>query len=138
MYGIVAHSTQFVRVVEHLFGFAGVGFTQTDQDFAPMGNFPSPRRMINSNLGGTHLSHATCLTQASLVSRVFRRVKDHHTLLHYSLLLKNTCVRQVALGKWFPLSTNPCALTIFQRRHTNRFMSNSRCKSGRLWGCDTS
>ena len=30
-------------------------------------------------------------------------VKDHHNLLNYSPLLKNTCVRQVVLDKWFPL-----------------------------------
>ena len=31
------------------------------------------------------------------------RFKDHHMLLHYSPRLKNTCVRQVVLDKWFPL-----------------------------------
>ena len=34
---------------------------------------------------------------------VFRRVKDHHNLLHFSPRLKTTCVRQVVLDKWFPL-----------------------------------
>ena len=35
---------------------------------------------------------------------VFPCVKDHHNLAQYSPLLKNTCVRQVALDKWFPLN----------------------------------
>ena len=34
---------------------------------------------------------------------VFRRVTDHHNLLHDSSLLKKACVRQVVLDKWFPL-----------------------------------
>ena len=34
----------------------------------------------------------------------FRRVKEHHTLLHPSQRLKNTCVRQLVLNKLFPLS----------------------------------
>ena len=33
---------------------------------------------------------------------MFRRVKDHYNLLHYSLL-KKTCFGQVVLDKWFPL-----------------------------------
>ena len=32
----------------------------------------------------------------------FRRVNDHHDLLHHSPLLKNTGVRHVVLDKWFP------------------------------------
>ena len=39
---------------------------------------------------------------ASFVLCVLRRVKDHHTVLHYSPRLKNICVRQVALDKWLP------------------------------------
>ena len=31
-------------------------------------------------------------------------MKDHHHLLHYLPHLKKTCVRQVALDKWFPPS----------------------------------
>ena len=49
---------------------------------------------------------ATCLTlsnAASLASCLFRRVKDRHNLLHDSPRLKNNCVRQVVLDKWFPL-----------------------------------
>ena len=34
----------------------------------------------------------------------FRSVKDHHNLPHYSQLLKRTCVRQVVLDKWLPLT----------------------------------
>ena len=41
---------------------------------------------------------------ASVVLCVFCRVKDHHNLLHYLLLLKETCVRQVVLDKWLPLN----------------------------------
>ena len=41
---------------------------------------------------------------ASFVLRSVRRVKDHHHLPHHSQRLKNTCVRQVELDKWFPLS----------------------------------
>ena len=40
-----------------------------------------------------------CLSNpASFVLRAFRRVKDqdHHNLLYYSPLLKNTCIRQVS------------------------------------------
>ena len=32
------------------------------------------------------------------------RVKDHHNLPNYSPRLKNTCVRQVVLDKWFRLN----------------------------------
>ena len=42
---------------------------------------------------------------ASFVLCVFRRVKDHHILLHDSPLLKKTCVRQVVLDEWFPLKS---------------------------------
>ena len=41
---------------------------------------------------------------ASFVLCVFCRVKDHHKLLHYSSLLKKTCVKQVVLDKWLPLT----------------------------------
>ena len=34
----------------------------------------------------------------------FRRVKDHRNSLDYLPLSKETCVRQVVLDKWFPLS----------------------------------
>ena len=35
---------------------------------------------------------------------MFRRVKGHRNLLHYSPLVKKTGVRQVVLDKWFPLT----------------------------------
>ena len=62
-------------------------------------------------LGGT-----TCLmlqylsTTASFVLCVLRCVKDHHNLLQYSSVLKNTCVIEVVLDKWFPLieGSFPC------------------------------
>ena len=54
--------------------------------------------------GRHYLSDATCLIQGSFVSCVFRRVKDHHNLLHYLPLLKNSCVRQVVLDKLFLLN----------------------------------
>ena len=41
---------------------------------------------------------------ASSALCVFCRVKDHRKLLHYSLHVKKTCVRQVALDEWFPPS----------------------------------
>ena len=44
---------------------------------------------------------------ASFVVCVFRDVKDHHNLPHYSPRSKNTCVRQVVLDKWFPLIFPP-------------------------------
>ena len=56
--------------------------------------------MLLCALGGT-----TCLTLlVSVVLRLFRRVEDHRKLLYYSPLLKKTCVRQVVLDKWLPLS----------------------------------
>ena len=39
---------------------------------------------------------------ASFVLCVFRRVKDHHSLLHHSPLLKKACVRQVVSDKRSP------------------------------------
>ena len=41
---------------------------------------------------------------ASFVICGLRRVKDHHTLLHYSSRLNKFCARLVVLDKWFPLS----------------------------------
>ena len=59
-------------------------------------------------IGWHSLSNATCLIQASFVLRALRRVKDHHTVLHDSPLLKKTCVRQTVLDKWFPLKGPEC------------------------------
>ena len=44
----------------------------------------------------------------------FRRVKDHHTLLYDSSLLKNTCVRQVDM--WFPPDESRGADRIYRER----------------------
>ena len=44
---------------------------------------------------------------ASFVLCAFRRVEDHHDLQGVSTLLKNTCVRQVVLDKWLPLTSGP-------------------------------
>ena len=55
------------------------------------GGLPSTRQVR----GWHYLSNATCLTQASFVACVVCRVKDHHDLLHYSQLLKSTCVRHI-------------------------------------------
>ena len=41
---------------------------------------------------------------ASFVLCVFRRVKDHHNLLHHSPPLKKACARQVVLDEWFPVN----------------------------------
>ena len=54
-------------------------------------------------LGRHYLSNANCLMRPRLLYAVF---KDHHHLLHDSPLLKNACVRQVALDEWFPLSSS--------------------------------
>ena len=54
-------------------------------------------------LGRHYLSNATCPIRPHLFY-VFRHVKDHLTLPKYSSLLKNACVRQVMLDKWFPLT----------------------------------
>ena len=37
---------------------------------------------------------------------VLRRVKDHHALPYYPPRLKNSCIRQVVLDKWFPRVTH--------------------------------
>ena len=68
---------------------------EQDQDFV---------RPINRHgLGWQYLSNATCLMRPQFALCVFRRVKDHHNLLHYSPPLKKTCVRQAVLDKRFPL-----------------------------------
>ena len=40
---------------------------------------------------------------APFVVCVFRRVKEHHHVLHSSPLFRTPCVRQVVLDKWFPM-----------------------------------
>ena len=55
-------------------------------------------------LGGmTYLSNATCLIRPRSFYALAYSVKDHHNMLHCSTRLKNTCVRQEVLDKWFPL-----------------------------------
>ena len=59
--------------------------------------------------GGTN-----CLMRPRLLYALFVVVKDRHSLLQYSQLLQNTCVRHVVLDKCFPvnfgsLGTCPCA-----------------------------
>ena len=54
--------------------------------------------------GWHYLSNAACLMPATFVLCVLCRVKDHHKLLHVLPPSKKTCVRQVALNKWFPLT----------------------------------
>ena len=46
-----------------------------------------------------------CLSTASFVFCVVRRVKDYHNLLHHSSLLKKVYVWQVVLDKRFPLTS---------------------------------
>ena len=60
-------------------------------------------------LGRHYLSNATCLTRPRLFYVCFRRVKEHHNLLHRSPLLKKACVRKVVLDKWFPLKVEKLA-----------------------------
>ena len=59
---------------------------------------------VAAGFGWHYLSNATLSNAASFVLCVFRRVKDHHNLLHSSPLWEKTCVRQVVLDKWFPLT----------------------------------
>ena len=64
---------------------------------------PGARRVVASRDSWVALLVSRYLSNAaSFALGVFRRVKDHHSLLHYSPLLK-TCVRQVVLDKWLPL-----------------------------------
>ena len=72
----------------------------------------SPRSYLLLLFGCHNLSNTTCLIRPHLVYAlcVFRRVKDHHHLLHDSPLLKNTCLRQVVIDKWFPLTYARCFL----------------------------
>ena len=61
----------------------------------------SPRRFsawsVSIEIGWHHLSNATCL------HGLICSLCGYLNLLHYSPLLKNTCVRQVVLDKWFAL-----------------------------------
>ena len=72
------------------------------------------RRCLLHILGGT-----TCFTLLDIMRPrlycVFCRIKDHHILPHYSSPLKNACVRQVVLGKWFPLRRAHVRAASFRR-----------------------
>ena len=61
-------------------------------------------RSVLANASSEHRKAALLVYYGLICVCVFRRVKDHHNLLEYSPLLKNTCVRRVVLDKWFPLS----------------------------------
>ena len=60
-------------------------------------------RFLTPRKGGWHyLSNATCLIRPRLFY-VCSRVKDHDNSLHYSPLVKKTCIRQTVFDEWFPL-----------------------------------
>ena len=56
------------------------------------------------SFGWHYLSNATCLIPASSVLRTVYSVKEHHNSPKYSPRSKKTCIRQVVLEKWLPLS----------------------------------
>ena len=62
-----------------------------------------PRSFEATTIGWHYLSNATCLIRPRSFYVSVCRVKEHRNVLHCSPLLKNTCVRQVVLDKWFPL-----------------------------------
>ena len=76
-----------------------------------------------------YLSNATC---ASFVIFALRRVNVHYKLLHCSPLLKNTCVRQVVLGKRFPLIIPHRYLTSQERSRHAEGASHSDAKDERV------
>ena len=55
-------------------------------------------------LGWHYLSNATCLRRPQLFSGAWLVEYGYLKLLHYSPLLKKTCIRQVVLDKWFLLT----------------------------------
>ena len=74
-------------------------------------------RMRQQSVGWHYLSTATCLTnRTSFVLCVFRRLKDHHTLPHGSLLLKKARVRQVVLRQGAPPESGQLAAEIATAR----------------------
>ena len=80
---------------------------------------------VNVGLSCTHSSLGSCWVAlrvqrylsntASFVLCASRRAEDHHKLLHYSPLLKNTCVRRVVLDKWFPLVVDRLSVSRLRR-----------------------
>ena len=61
------------------------------------------RRRSFQSFGWHYLSNTARLIRPRLF-RALRRVRDHDNLPKYSPRLQNTCVRQVMLDKWLPLS----------------------------------
>ena len=96
----------------------------------PARNRLATSRRRRATLGWHYLSNATCMIQASFVLCVCFRVKGHHHLLHGSPLLKKSWVRQVALDKWFPLTTATAAQAAarnFARSSAERRDGARRC-----------
>ena len=57
-------------------------------------------------------------------------VKDHNNVLHYSPLLKKTCVRQVVLDKWLPLNLAACHFTVGQPHARTDSVAETQNESG--------
>ena len=62
--------------------------------------------------GWQYLSNATCLIRPHSFSTALLVQYGQLNLLHYSPLLKNKCVRQVVLDKWFPPSSGSSFKTL--------------------------
>ena len=87
--------------------------------------------------GWHYWSKATCLiSMASFVLCVVRHVKDHHDVIHYSIILKKSCVRRVVLQKWFPL---PSVKTPFvptpSGSHTTTTTTNNHNNNNNTQNC---
>ena len=65
------------------------------------------------HFGWRHLSNATCPTRSRSFCVFFVVSRTTINLLHYSSLLKKTCVRQVVLDKWLPLGIACCNLCLW-------------------------
>ena len=72
------------------------------------------------SFGWDYLSNAACLIRPRFVLCAVYGVKGHHTLPNELRLLKNVCVRQVVLDKWFPLT-----LPAFSSRSTWRSLQHN-------------
>ena len=83
---------------------AADGKSRTSHFTCPDSGCPR-RHRDKAPLGWHYLSNATCLIQPHLFHALFivsRITINYQT--NCSPLLKNTCVRQVVLDKWFPLN----------------------------------
>ena len=69
---------------------------------------------------------------ASCVLCVLCCVKDHNDLLYHSPLLKKTCVGQVVLDKWFPLSMSTFVSAISALPH---FFTRARARRVHVRDC---